>query len=218
MHPPNAVTTILLASGVLAPVAYIGTDIAAGLLYPGYSFTAQAPSELFAIGAPTSRLVVALFTLSSALVVAFACGVWRAAGGTRALQGLAWLVAANGIDSAALWQFPMHMRGAPPTFSDTMHLLLAINPFVLASVSVGVVAFRGWFRFYSVFTILMVIALAAFAFSYVPAAAANQPTPWLGLTERSSQYVHQLWHAVLAIVLLGSSRSAARPPLPRGRF
>jgi hypothetical protein len=31
----------------------------------GISFTAQAPSELFAIGAPTSRLVVPLFSLSS---------------------------------------------------------------------------------------------------------------------------------------------------------
>ena len=135
--------------------------------------------------------------------------MWRASGGTRALHGLAVLVAANGIDSLVLWQFPMHMRGAPPTFSDTMHLILAINPFVLLSITVAAAAFRNWFRFYSIVTILIVVALATLAFSYVPAAAANQPTSWLGLSERSSQYVHQLWHAVLAIVLLGSSRSSA---------
>jgi hypothetical protein len=205
----TTLTMILLVCGVLAPFAYIGTDIVAGLLYPGYSFTAQAPSELFAIGAPTSRLVVPLFSLSSALFVAFAFGVWRASGGARALHGLALLVAANGIDSLVLWQFPMHMRGAPPTFSDTMHLILAINPFVLLSIAFGVAAFRNWFRYYSILTILIVVALATLAFSYVPAAAANQPTSWLGLSERSSQYVHQLWHAVLAIVLLGSSRSSA---------
>jgi hypothetical protein len=30
----------------------------------------------------------------------------------------------------------------------------------------------------------------------------NQPTPGLGMMERASQYGHQLWHAILAIVLL----------------
>jgi hypothetical protein len=63
----RTLNTVLLVCGVLAPFAYVGTDIVAGLLYPGYSFTAHAPSELFAIGAPTSRLVVPLFSLSSAL-------------------------------------------------------------------------------------------------------------------------------------------------------
>jgi uncharacterized protein DUF998 len=198
----RTLNTILLVCGVLAPFAYVGTDIVAGLLYPGYSFTAQAPSELFAIGAPTSRLVVPLFSLSSALYVAFAFGVWRASGGTSALHFLAVLIAANGIDSLLLWEFPMHMRGAPPTFSDTMHLILAINPFVLLSIAFGVAAFRNWFRVYSILTILILVVLATVAFSYVPAVAANQPTSWLGLSERSAQYAHQLWHAVLAIVLL----------------
>jgi hypothetical protein len=202
----TTMTTILLVCGVLAPFVYIGTDIVAGLRYPGYSFSAQAPSELFAIDAPTSRLVVPLFSLSSALLVAFAFGVWRVSGGTRALHRLALFVAANGIDSLVLWQFPMHMRGAPTTFSDTMHLILAINPFVLLSITFAVAAFRNWFRFYSIITILIVVALAVLAFSYVPAAAANQPTSWLGLSERSAQYVHHLWHAVLAIVLLRGSR------------
>jgi hypothetical protein len=207
----SKLTTALLMCGVLAPIAYVGTDIVAGLLYPGYRFTAQAPSELFAIGAPTSRLVVPLFSLSSALFVAFALGVWRVSTGTRALEILAFLVAANGIDSLALWQFPMHMRGAPPTFSDTMHLILAINPFVLLSIAFGVAAFRNWFRSYSILTILILVVLATIAFSYVPAVAANQPTPWLGLSERSAQYAHQVWHSVLAIMLLRSSRRGTLP-------
>jgi hypothetical protein len=206
------VTTILLGCGVLAPFAYVATDIVAGLLYPGYRFTAQAPSELFAVGAPTSRLVVPLFSASSALFVAFAIGVWRASGGTRALQVLAVLVAANGLDSFVLWQFPMHMRGASPTFSDTMHLILAINPFVLLSIACGAAAFQSWFRVYSIVTMLIVVALAALALSYVPAAAANQPTAWLGLSERGSQYVHQLWHAVLAIALLTHATNRSSTP------
>jgi hypothetical protein len=146
--------------------------------------------------------VVPLFSLSSALYVAFAFGVWRASGGTRALRVLALLIAANGIDSLVLWEFPMHMRGALPTFSDKMHLILAINPFVLLSIAFGVAAFRNWFRVYSILTILILVVLAAVAFSYVPTVAANQPTSWLGLSERSAQYAHHLWHVVVAIVLL----------------
>jgi hypothetical protein len=202
VDPSSTLTTVLLVCGILTSFTYVGTDIVAGLLYPGYSFAAQAPSELFAIGAPTSRFVVPLFSLSSARYVAFAFGVWRASGGTSALRILAFLIAANGIDSLVLWEFPMHMRGAPPTFSDTMHVILAINPFVLLSIAVGVAAFRNWFRIYSILTILMLVVLATLAFSYVPAVAANQPTSWLGLSERIAQYAHHLWHAVLTIVLL----------------
>jgi hypothetical protein len=209
--PARKLTTVLLICGILAPFALTVTDIVAALLYPGYRFAEQAPSELFAIGAPTSRLVVPLFSLSSVLFIAFAFGVWRSSGGKRALRVLALLVAANGIDGLLLWQFPMHMRGATPTFTDKMHLLLAVNPFILLSIALGIAAFRNWFRFYSIATIGILIVLATIAFSYVPAASANQATPWLGLSERSGQYAHQLWHVVLAIVLLrsdGVSRAA----------
>jgi Protein of unknown function (DUF998) len=202
----SELTTALLIAGVLAPLAYVATDIVAGLMYPSYSFTEQAPSELFAIGAPTGRFVVTFWSASSLLFAAFACGVWRSSGGRRLLRLLALLIAANGIDSLALWYFPMHMRGATPTFSDKMHLMLAVNPFVLLSIVFGIAAFRNWFRIYSIATVAILIVFAAIAFSYVPRVNAGQATPWLGLTERTSQYTHQLWHAVLAIVLLRSER------------
>ena len=70
----------LLICGILAPALYAGTDILASSLYPGYSFVDQAVSELFAIGAPTSYLVVPLFTAYSLLVLAFAFGVRGSAG------------------------------------------------------------------------------------------------------------------------------------------
>lgn len=63
---------------------------------------------------------------------------------------------------------------------------LAATSFVRLSIAFGVVAFRNWFRFYSVATIVILIVLPTVAFSYVPAAGANQATPSLGLTERSS--------------------------------
>jgi hypothetical protein len=198
----------LLSCGILASLLYVATDILAGTLYSGYSFTGQAVSELFAIGAPTSHLVVPLFTLSSGLLALFALGVWSSSDHHRALRVMAVMIVGNAVNSLVLWNvFPMHMRGVEPTFTDTMHLVLAINPFIPLSIGLGVAAFKDWFRFYSVGTIVILVAAAAFAFMYAPQVGANQPTPWLGLTERIAQYGHQLWQAVLAIVLIQRSRA-----------
>jgi len=41
------------------------------------------------------------------------------------------------------------------------------------------------------------------------AAATNQPTPWLGVTERINIYAYMLWKLVLAIVLLGVQGTTA---------
>ena len=130
---------------------------------------------------------------------------------------MAVMIAANALDSLLLWNFfPMHMRGVAPTFTDTMHGLLAINPFVLATIGLAVVAFTDWFRVYSIATILMVVFLAMFAFRYAPqfihGADGNLSTPWLGMTERIGQYSHQVWHAILAFVLLRDSAMPVRSP------
>jgi hypothetical protein len=191
----NNLKKVLLICGILASIIYVATDILAGTLYAGYSFTSQAVSELFAIGAPTSGLVVPLFTVSSLLLLAFAFGVWKSSSPrrSRALR----------IMALILWNFfPMHMRGGEMTFTDTMHVILAINPFVPLTVVLGIVAFRNWFRFYSIGTILMMIVLSILGFMYVSQFAAQQATPWVGLYERISQYGTMLWVAVLAIVLL----------------
>jgi hypothetical protein len=186
----------------MAPLLYVIADILASLGYPGYSFADQFVSELFAIGAPTSGFVVPLFSLSSGLFAAFAAGVWASSGQSRALRIMALMILGNAIDALVLWNFfPMHMRGVEPTSTDTMHAALAINPFVLLSIASGVAAFKGWFRWYSVGTIALILALAPLAFIYVPNVIANQPTPLGGIAERLPQYGHQLWHAILAAIL-----------------
>lgn len=196
----------LLLCGICSSLLYPITDIVAGILYKGYSFNEQSVSELFAIGAPTSKFVVLMFTIYSILLLAFAVGVWLSSGTSRILKVLAVMIGANAINSLILWNFfPMHMRGVPPTFTDTMHVILAINPFILISIILGCVIFKNWFRFYSIGTILLLFILAFISFSYTPLLVANQPTPWLGITERIAQYTHLLWHLVLAILLLQST-------------
>jgi hypothetical protein len=197
----------LLICGIIASLLYPVTDIVAGNLYKGYSFNQQAVSELFAIGAPTSRMVVILFTIGSLLLIAFGIGIGLSFRAERTLRALSFMILGNGLDSLVLWNFfPMHMRGDQPTITDTMHSLLAINPFVLISIILGAIFFRNWFRYYSIATMLIMVICAIKAFSYIPLLINNQPTPWLGLTERISQYAHQLWHAVLAGVLFYEKR------------
>jgi voltage-gated potassium channel Kch len=108
------VLKVLLTCGILALLLYASTDILAGALYAGYSFTSQAISELFAIGAPTSHLVVPLFTVYDVLLVAFALGVWVSAGRNRALRVIALMVVGNAANGLVLWNFfptPHHKSG-----------------------------------------------------------------------------------------------------------
>jgi hypothetical protein len=194
---------ILMICGIIGAFLYPLTDIIASNLYKGYSFNQQTVSELFAIGAPTSQLVVALFTISSILFIAFALGIWLLSGNTRILRALSIMIMGNAVNSLILWNFfPMHMRGIQPTFTDTMHGILAVNPFVLVSIILGAVYFKNWFRYYSIATLLLLIVLVVFAVPKALLVYENRPTPDLGIMERASQYGHQLWHAILAIVLL----------------
>ena len=198
---------VLLICGIIAPVLFVGTDILAGTLYAGYSFTDQAVSELFAIGATPSHLVVPLFTLYSALLIAFSLGILMSADRNRALHVLALMMMLNAVNGLVLWNFfPMHMRGAEMTFTDTMHVTLAAVGALLGvmTVGLGVASFRNWFRLYSIGTILILIVPGILAFLYVPEVGGNQPTEWLGLTERISIYGNTVWQLVLAIVLLRS--------------
>jgi len=206
-----ALRRVLLVCGIVGAALYPLSDIFAATRYPGFSYRDQAVSELFAIGAPTSALVVPLFSLSSALLFLFAIGIWMSADGTRSVRVMAVMMGLNTIDALVLWNlFPMHMRGVQPTMTDTMHGILAVDPFVLALVVLAAIHFRGWFRAYTIVTIAFTTALAIFSISYVSAVIANQPTPWMGATERASQYAMNLWYATLAAVLMRINAAAAR--------
>lgn len=202
-HRSVVLRRVLLLCGILGAALYPLGDILASMRYPGFNFRDQAVSELFAIGAPTGAFVVPLFTASSTLLLLFAIGIWKSADGRRVLRWLAVMMALNAINALVLWNvFPMHMRGETPTFTDTMHALLAIDPFLLTAVVLGAIAFKGRFRFYTIATIVFSCILAVWSMSYVPAIIENRPTPWMGAFERAAQYATNLWYAVLAVLLL----------------
>jgi hypothetical protein len=72
---------VLLICGVLASLLYVVTDILAGMIWEGYSFSSQAISELSAIHAPTRPLVVTLGLIYDVLLIAFGFCVWVIASG-----------------------------------------------------------------------------------------------------------------------------------------
>jgi len=194
-----------LAAAIPGAFLYPFSDIVASQLYPGFSYRDQAVSELFAIGAPTSQLVVTLFSLSSALLFLFAIGVWMSANGSRLMKGFAIMMALNTLDALVLWNFfPMHMRGVEPTFTDTMHALLAIDPFLLTGCILAAIAFKGRLRAYTIATIVFSLVLIVLSISNLQAFLANKSTPWMGAKERAGQYANNLWYAVIAFHLLRS--------------
>jgi hypothetical protein len=97
-------------------------------------------------------------------------------------------------------------QGEVATFTDTMHGILAIDPFLTAAVVLAAVAFPGRFRVYTLATLVFTAALALSAIGFVSEFMAGRPTPWMGAVERDTelfgQYVMNLWYAVLAVMLL----------------
>jgi hypothetical protein len=196
-----------LICGILASLLYAGTDILAGILWEGYSFTDQAVSELSAIGAPTRPLVVPLYVAHDMLMIAFGSGVWRYSHkrAQRIVGGLLVLYAVIGLVGLP---FPIHQRGAEATFTDTMHSALAgvTVLIILLAMAFGAYVYGKWFRFYSIGTLLILLVLGA-ALGFMGGAQVAEmeiimPPRWFGLIERVDIYGFLLWVAVLAFVQL----------------
>lgn len=200
---------LLLIFGIVSPLLYVGVDLVAGRLYPGYDFVSQAISELFAIGAPTSGLVIPLFTLYDLMLLAFAWGVWSSADGNRALRTTALITAASAVNGLVLWNvFPMHMRGAEAEFTDLMHIGLAGVGALLALLALwfGASAFGRGFRLYTIATVLALVIPGSAVFLFVPQMALGEPTPWVGATERISTYAYLQWQIALTLILLRAKK------------
>lgn len=198
----KVIRNILLVCGVLSSVLYVGADIVAAMSWHSYSYTSQSISELFAIGSPT-RWIFALIPYTP-LVIAFGIGVWWSADRKRALRTTGILLVAYGVVSQVGSYFPMHLRGATGSFTDTMHILLTIVLVLLIFLFIGfgATAAGKWFRLYSIGTILTLLVFGALAGMQGPRIAANLPTPWLGVTERVNVYSAMLWVLVFAVVLM----------------
>ncbi|MBE9018903.1 DUF998 domain-containing protein [Chroococcidiopsidales cyanobacterium LEGE 13417] len=199
------VRKVLLVCGILSSLLYVATVVLAAIRWEGYSSTSQTVSELIAIDAPTTPLVVPLFITYSLLVYAFGVGIWRSAGRKRALRFAAvGLVGKEVLGLVVTLFFPMHLRGVEGTLTDTMHAILTGVGvlFMLLAIGFAATAFGKQFRLYSIATILILLVFGILAGLDGSRLAANLPTPWMGVWERINIFGYMLWVVVLTIMLL----------------
>src|ERR687898_1131954 len=206
---------ILLGCGIVSSVLYIAVDILGTLRYPGYSYTEQQFSELSAAGSPVRPLMIALNVIPyTLLVVAFAMGVWTSARPKRAgrITGAMLLgYAAFGMAGGAV--FPMKPREAlaagEGNLRNTMHIPapMVMSLFILLAMGFGATLLGKRFRYYSYATIAILIVFGVLTSLQAGKMVADEPTPWMGLTERINIYATMLWVAVLAIGLLRAQKS-----------
>jgi len=201
----QTIQKILLACGILSSLLYVAANIIVPLQYPGYSSFSQAVSELSAIGAPTRSLWITFIAPYGLLLFAFGCGVWLSSANSRALKIVAVSLIVQSI-VGAFWP-PMHMRGAPYSLTDSLHIAFTAVwlVFTILAIVSAATALGKLFRLYSILTLVTLLFFGALTGIQAPALAANQPTPWMGVWERINIGVFMLWIIVLATALLSSS-------------
>jgi len=202
----TTIRTLLLSCGILAALLYVAMLVFVPAGWPGYRSASQTVSELSAIGAPTRSLWVALGTIYTLLVAAFGLGIWASSRDRRPLRVVGVLMIACGV--FGLFWPPMHLRevlaAGGGTLTDRLHVVWMTVSGLLTLLAMGfaAAAFRGWFRGYSIVTMVLLVAFGALTSVDAPRMEANLPTPWMGVWERLDIAVWMLWFMVLAIALL----------------
>ena len=209
-------TKILLFAGIVSAGVYVVGDVLSSLIYiynssRPYSFKDQWISELTALGSPVRPLMVTVVTVHGLLLAAFAVGIFRAAGRNRALRWVGWLLLAATVVSIWIHPFfPMSSRWMERSFTDTMHETLTFVwlPIIVVMVALSAIAYRGWFRLYSVATLLTMTGFGITSGIAIGGLEQND-TPWAGVFERINAYALMAWFVVLAVTVM--RRSLARP-------
>jgi hypothetical protein len=212
-----ALTKVLLTCGVLSSLLYAGADVLGAMRWEGYSYTSQSISELRAIGAPSRPLLVPLLTAYSLLVIGFGSGVWRSARGS-AVRFMGALLIAFGVTDLVAPFVPMHVRGDETTLTDALHIALTgadvLFMVVVLAIGAGSAAFGKRFRLYSLATVLTVVGAGALAAFDGPRLTTQEPTPWIGITERICVGAFLLWVMLLGAVLRRAQRRGASTTTP----
>jgi Protein of unknown function (DUF998) len=193
--PGEWVRKALLACGALSGLVYIGWNELAALQWAGYSRVSNAISELHLTGSSSKWLLDPWGIVYNALLLAFGIGVWRSAQSRRALQVV------GGLQILAGATLPLWMLFGEASLAAHVKLSVIGISTMLGSMAFSAVAFRGWFRLYSLISVAAVVTLFGLALSYVPEVNAGHPTPFLGLDERIAVGAYFLWLFVLVALL-----------------
>ncbi|HEX5905740.1 MAG TPA: DUF998 domain-containing protein [Propionibacteriaceae bacterium] len=211
------INEILLMAGIAAVVVYVIGDLVSSLLYDGYSYIDQWISELSAFGSPVRPLMVTVILTHGVLLVAFGVGVLRVSR-RRSLSWVGGLLIAIGVvgfPTHTVWA--MSSRGMEGGFNDTMHIILSaiFSVLLITAMALSAVAYRGWFRIYSLATIAVVVGFGM-ASSFAIRGIEQNDTPWAGGFERINAYATFAWLVVLAVTVMRREVPATRSRDERG--
>jgi hypothetical protein len=195
---------LLFLCGILSSLVFVSADLISAAAWKGYSYRSQVISELMAINAVSRPVAVPLFMIYDLLVVTFGSGIllFTPEGRLRLAGGL--IIGAGITSLITTLFFPMHLRTEAATISDTMHIIITgvTTILMLLAIASAAAVYGKGFRYYAIFTIIILLVFGALAGLDIPRIADGQPTPWLGFTERVTIGAYVLWMAVLSVKLM----------------
>jgi hypothetical protein len=200
---------IWLIGGLLAPLVYVAAVVVGGILTPGYSHVAGPVGALTMPGAPAALVLIPLFALYNALLIAFAFTVRDVlrAEGVRLGLGAPTALAVAALLGALMLLYPIDPVGAPSTETGRMHLwFAAVASFatMLAVLSIAGAFGRSGRRAFAIYSY---VSLAAILVSDIWAVmTAADMSALMGLAERLTIGAFLQWLFVLALALLHRPR------------
>jgi len=202
----------LLICGIASVVLYIIANIMGAYVWTEYSSLSQSVSELIAVNAPSASIVIPMFLLYSLFVFAFGAGILMLAKENKPLKYVAvFLMAKELLGVIATLFAPMHLRGTITNTSDTWHLILTAIGVLMCmfpAIIMSAKAFGGWFRTFSIVTILIFLICGTLAGMDGAKIAENRPTPYVGVWERINIFSYFLWVIALSIKLIQMNKKS----------
>ena len=198
----NGLQKLLLISGIIASILYLGTDLLTGKLLIGYSFSSQTMSDLGATGSPIRPLFIILTIIASIILIAFGVGVWWVSKPAVLSGIIAGLIITNAVTTIIATLFFPNQYGIRPAFNTPGVILMFIGVlcFVLAMI-LGAFAFHGWMRIFSASIPIAYVLLAIIRFATANVTSSGAST-MIGSQERTMAYSFLLWVMALSIYLL----------------
>jgi hypothetical protein len=196
-------TSLWILGGAIAPLVYVAAVVLGGVLTPGYSHLAGPIGALTMTGAPEALVLIPLFALYNALLIAFAFtirDVLRPLGVPAGLLGPT-AMAVVALMGALMLFYPMDPLGAPSTEAGRMHVWFAGVAWVatiLAVWSLGGAFGRAGWRGLAGWSYAALAAIVVAGIWNVSAGV----SPLMGLAERITVGAFLAWVFAVAVALL----------------
>lgn len=190
--------------GVLSLLSYTAAVVFSPLAYPGYSWMAQAVSDLMADNSPSKMLWNQLSSLYGAcgiVSIMMVCVFIQGRLNKTLRLGIYLFAVMNWVSSAGYGMFPLSDSGYAGTFQDIMHTYVVTVLVVLLSIVSLIYVIIGGFRSKQ-YKSLAIWATVTLMLMFIGAIGVGVvPKEYFGIAERFSLFAATGFNAVLGIYL-----------------